>query len=123
MQDYKYQKQFNKCTTKRTRKNGNTSINCKLGLWGVSAPNEDQAQAIIEALRYWHQYKEDGEYSEIIGGKSVIDNQLNSKKYTEEQLEQNAVDADSDAYWLGRSFKITGENKQDYIDAIHKDNQ
>ena len=64
MQGYKYQKQFNKCITKRTRKNGNTSINCKLGLWGVSAPNEDQA--IAEALRYWHQCKEDGEYSEII---------------------------------------------------------
>tara|TARA_R110000737_G_C14399033_1_gene453837 strand:- start:269 stop:511 length:243 start_codon:yes stop_codon:yes gene_type:complete len=71
MQGYKYQKQFNKCITKRTRKNGHTSINCKLGLWGVSAPNE--IQAIREALHYWHQYKEDGEYSEIIGGKSVID--------------------------------------------------
>jgi hypothetical protein len=71
MQGYKYQEQFNKCITKRTRKNGNTSINCKLGLWGVSASNE--FEAIVEALRYWHQYKEDGEYSEIIGGKSVID--------------------------------------------------
>ena len=30
-------------------------------------------EAIREALHYWHQYKEDGEYSEIIGGKSVID--------------------------------------------------
>jgi len=71
MQGYKYHKQFNKCITKRTRKNGNTSINCKLGLWGVSASNE--FEATVEALRYWHQYKEDGEYSEIIGGKSVVE--------------------------------------------------
>ena len=26
-------------------------------------------------------------------------------------------------YWLDRYFKITGENKQDYIDAINKDNK
>jgi len=87
----------------------------------------------------------------------IIDNQLNPKKYTKEQLKQNAdaaydaydyaydavafsakfayfaaydayafayadVDVDVD-YWLDRYFKITGENKQDYIDAINKDNK
>ena len=79
----------------------------------------------------------------------VIDNQLNPKKYTKEQLEQNAADADAYAnvvanatnaraadyvadacayaraadYWLDQYFKQTGENKQDYIDAINKDNK
>jgi len=78
----------------------------------------------------------------------VIDNQLNPDKYTQEQLDKNTDDAhdaydaaaaayaatyayaaaayayyDDDDYWLGRYFKITGENKQDYIDAINKDNK
>ncbi len=26
-------------------------------------------------------------------------------------------------YWLKRYFDITGENRQDYIDTIHKDNK
>jgi len=26
-------------------------------------------------------------------------------------------------YWLNKYFNITGENKQDYIDAINKDNK
>ena len=70
----------------------------------------------------------------------VIDNQLNPDKYTQEQLDKNADDAydayDTDyaadydaaaaayyaAYWLNQYFKQTGENKQDYIDAINKDN-
>ena len=37
-----------------------------------------------------------------------------------------AADADADAdavYWLNKYFNITGENKQDYIDAINKDNK
>ena len=60
---------FKECTTKRQRKNGRNSINCKLGLWGVSATSEDQA--MVEALRYFIQYKNAGEYSSIIGGKTV----------------------------------------------------
>ena len=69
----------------------------------------------------------------------VIDNQLNPDKYTQKQLKQNADDAACAAdaayavsyaaayggadvdYWLDRYFKQTGENKQDYIDAINKD--
>ena len=71
----------------------------------------------------------------------VIDHQLNPGKYTIEQLEENyraayAAYADGpDAayaanaayvytanapYWLKRYFERTGENKQDYIDAINK---
>ncbi|MCP5007416.1 MAG: hypothetical protein GY941_26290 [Planctomycetes bacterium] len=86
----------------------------------------------------------------------IIDHQLNPDKYTQEQLEQNANDADADyaahiddavadsyraaaiaadaatyyadadyaaAYWLNEYFKLTGENRQDYIDAINKDNK
>ena len=81
----------------------------------------------------------------------VIDHQMNPEKYTQEQLEDNAYAAraaydaaytaaaaaraaDADyvsayvaaaraAYWLNEYFKKTGENKQDYIDAINKDNK
>ena len=72
----------------------------------------------------------------------VIDNQLNPAKYTKEQLKQNADDADNaaaaitaaayyaadaaaddDAYWLNQYLRYSGENKQDYIDAINKDNK
>ena len=65
---------------------------------------------------------------------TVIDHQLNPDKYTKEQLKQNseaaayaatyaanAAYAAHAAYWLKRYFKHTGENKQDYIDAINKD--
>ncbi len=67
----------------------------------------------------------------------VIDHQLNPDKYTQEDLDKNAAsayvayDAAYDAayaaasanatYWLNRYFELTGENKQDYIDAINKD--
>lgn len=74
-------KEFDKCVTKRKRKNGKTSINCKLGLWGVEASNKDAA--ICEALHYWLQYKEDGEYSSLIGGKDVVETFLDKhSKYT-----------------------------------------
>ena len=70
----------------------------------------------------------------------VIDNQLNPDKYTQEQLDKNADDACATYdyayaaanaaaayaavdYWLRQYFKQTGENKQDYIDAINKDNK
>ena len=73
----------------------------------------------------------------------IIDHNLNPDKHTKAQLDKNADDAydaddasiyacayaaavDYDAavdYWLRRYFKQTGENKQDYIDAINKDNK
>ena len=69
----------------------------------------------------------------------VIDHQLNPGKYTQEQLEQNADSAAAAAayaahtaytaaaadttHWLNRYFRLSGENKQDYIDAINKDNK
>ncbi len=75
----------------------------------------------------------------------VIDNQLNPGKYSQQELDKNCNDAAyasdayayaayaaSDAYasyasnadvtyWLNRYFELTGENKQDYIDAINKE--
>ena len=71
----------------------------------------------------------------------LVDHQLNPAKYTKEQLDKNAEDAyafyaaytvtayvyaaarTAAAYWLGRYFEFTGENKQDYIDAINKENK
>ena len=81
----------------------------------------------------------------------VIDHQLNPKKHTKKQLNKNADDAyedyiatnddetaayaanaafdvyDNDAtntdYWVNEYFMETGENKQDYIEAINKDNK
>jgi len=72
---------------------------------------------------------------------TVIDHQLNPGKYTQEELEENSNDAyeysedaaayaDADAaahaayaaadaaYWLNEYFRLSGENKQDYIDSI-----
>ena len=73
----------------------------------------------------------------------VIDHQLNPDKYTQEQLKENYRAANANAsdaaaadygaadyaayaadyaasasYWLNEYFERTGENKQDYIDAI-----
>jgi hypothetical protein len=78
----------------------------------------------------------------------VIDHQLNPSKYSQQELDKNAhaaaasyvshaatdsshaaaaADASHAAanvdYWLDEYFKQTGENKQDYIDAINKDNK
>lgn len=61
---------FNRCTTRRTSQ-GIHTIECKLGLWGVSSADKKQVES--EAQYYFSQYKLAGEYSSIIGGKSVID--------------------------------------------------
>ena len=50
-------------------------IACKLGLWGVEAPPPREV-AEKEAFHYWKQYASDGEYSSIIGGKTVIETLL-----------------------------------------------
>jgi len=67
----------------------------------------------------------------------VIDNQMNPSKYSVDELKANAADAANayavyeaaDAtvyaaaytadYWLNKYFDYSGENKQDYIDAIN----
>ena len=65
---------FEKCI-KRKAKSYGYSIDCKLGLWGVDASTK--AECEDEALHYWQQYKSDGEYSSIIGGKTVIEALMN----------------------------------------------
>lgn len=70
------------CTT-YIRQDKSCTISCKLGLWSVSGP---YGLALInEAHNYFMQYKRDGEYSEIIGGESVIEKLINQQK------EQKAV--------------------------------
>jgi len=61
---------FSRCTN--TLFDGDLwEISCKLGLWGVAGQYKDEVQD--EALHYFRQYKEDGEYYSIIGGESSID--------------------------------------------------
>lgn len=59
---------FKKCTN--TVFDGDVwDIECKLGLWGVSCADKEQAQD--EALYYFRQYYQDGEYKKLLaGGKS-----------------------------------------------------
>jgi len=61
---------FQQCTT-QSKRNDQHVITCNLGLWSVSAPTVDQA--IREAWHYFMQYKAGGEYSEIIGGPTLLD--------------------------------------------------
>jgi len=61
---------FNRCTTRKTSQ-GIHHIKCKLGLWGVSGVDKKKVE--VEAQYYFSQYKLDGEYSSIIGGKSVVE--------------------------------------------------
>ena len=51
-----------------------TTIQCKLGLWKVTGIYG--MPLINEAMHYFEQYKEDGEYSSIIGGKSIVEKLL-----------------------------------------------
>ena len=52
---------FEKNTTK-TEADGRVMIRCNKGLWSVDAPSE--YEAMREAVRYYIQYAEDGEYDE-----------------------------------------------------------
>ena len=59
-----------KCAT--YRRNGDVcTIKCNLGLWEVSG--KYGLDLINEAEHYFQQYKSDGEYSEILGGKSALE--------------------------------------------------
>jgi hypothetical protein len=59
-----------KCTTYK-RDDDRCTISCNLGLWSVSG--KYGLGLINEASNYFEQYKADGEYSEILGGKSVVE--------------------------------------------------
>lgn len=67
MSDYS---EFKKCTS--TVFDGDEwSISCGINLWEVSGSCQHTVED--EALSYFRQYKADGEYSSIIGGKSVTE--------------------------------------------------
>ena len=66
-----------KCTTYK-RVGDVCTISCNLGLWSVSG---GYGLALInEADHYFEQYKSDGEYSSIIGGKNVAETLLENKE-------------------------------------------
>ena len=67
---------FPKCVTESVV-DGRTSLKCKLGLWEVSSTDTDSVY--LEAFHYWQQYADDGEYSSIIGGESVIEKITNDR--------------------------------------------
>ena len=77
-------KEFWQCTN--VKYNGKAwNIDCKLDLWGVSAFTRMEAEK--EAFNYWKQYADDGEYSSIIGGKTVAEKlkeQINQEGNTHE---------------------------------------
>lgn len=60
--------EFNACTT-YLRRNDRCTISCRMGLWSVEG--KYGIKLIDEAMHYWRQYKRDGEYSSIIGGKTA----------------------------------------------------
>jgi hypothetical protein len=47
-------------TTHKNLRRKSVQINCKKGLWGVDAPDHETAER--EAMHYFRQYYEDGEY-------------------------------------------------------------
>ena len=63
---------FEKCVNFKKRSDGGFIFECKFGFWGVQAFNFETAKS--QAVRYFELYKSDGEYSSLIGGKSVVDN-------------------------------------------------
>ena len=65
--------EFNRCVIRKKLKDG-YRIDCKMGCWGVTAPTKKEAEH--EAKYYFSQYKLDGEYSSIIGGKNVVETLL-----------------------------------------------
>lgn len=58
---------FIKCTNISFNE-GVWEVECKLGLWSVSGSDRDTV--CREGKHYFEQYKEDGEYYEILGGLS-----------------------------------------------------
>ena len=62
--------EMEKCTTYK-RVGERCEISCRYGLWSVSG--KYGLDLINEASHYFEQYKADGEYSQIIGGKSPLE--------------------------------------------------
>lgn len=60
----KFKDTFNICVKIKKIKGGGTQVDCVKGLWGVSASTDQDA--IREAMNYFLQYHQDGEYEDII---------------------------------------------------------
>ena len=57
---------FERCTIYK-RHGRRVSVRCRLGLWMVDGT--DATAVIREAKHYFRQYREDGEYDDILSGK------------------------------------------------------
>jgi len=62
---------FDKCVTIRRARNADYIFECKKGLWSVQSYSSPKAYR--EARHYFMQYKGDGEYSDMIGGPTVLE--------------------------------------------------
>lgn len=69
--------EFNRCVTRKKLKSV-YEIQCNMGLWSVIAPTKKEAEQ--EAKYYFSQYKLDGEYSSIIGGKNAAETLLEKQE-------------------------------------------
>lgn len=56
---------FRRCTDREEDPSGGLRITCKLGFWLVQG--QDRLLVEREARNYWRQYRDDGEYVELIG--------------------------------------------------------
>jgi len=54
---------FERCV-RRESGDGWSGIHCQLGLWGVEGPSKSFVES--EAMRYWIQYYQDGEYRKLL---------------------------------------------------------
>jgi hypothetical protein len=62
---------FDRCVEYSYHNKGIYSITCSKGLWKVEGSNKMEVYG--EALHYFEQYRDDGEYYDIIGGPSPVD--------------------------------------------------
>jgi hypothetical protein len=55
---------FERCVERAVDKDGVLKLRCKKGFWCVSGKNHQQVE--VEAVHYWRQYEQDGEYEDIL---------------------------------------------------------
>jgi len=59
---------FDRCAETKLFRDGVIQIHCKLGLWSVQG--RDARHTRREAMHYWIQYFEDGEYNDLLSNPS-----------------------------------------------------
>ena len=62
--------QFEICVQRSRNKQADYVFTCKKGLWEVVSYSSPKGYR--EAMHYFQQYKEDGEYHEFIGGPTLL---------------------------------------------------